>query len=79
MKHGAEVGCVLGFVGGEAVETPAIGTPAGVGNCAVGALAGGAAVGPGFALDHQSDVWTELSLAGKEANAIANVIGACYP
>ena len=74
----AGVGCVYGMATGEAVETPAIGTPAAVGNCAVGALGGVAVNNVQYIITNLGPMGTEMSMMGQEAKAIANVISACY-
>ena len=63
---------------GEVVETPAIGTPAAVGNCAVGALGGVAVNNVQYMITNLGPLGTEMSLMGQEAKAAANVISACY-
>jgi RHS repeat-associated protein len=74
----AGVGCVAGMIGGEAIESPLIGTPAAVGNCAVGAVGGVSWNNIQYAITNWSAIRTEASLVGQEAKAVANVISACY-
>lgn len=71
------VGCVAGVIGGEAIESPLVGTPA-VGNCAVGAVAGVDWNNIQFVPSSASALSTEVSLMGQEAKAAANVISGCY-
>jgi RHS repeat-associated protein len=78
MKNGAIVGCGIGVIGGEALETPAIGTPAAVGNCAVGAIGGALTENAVYTLGHLDEVGSAFSLMGSQAKAIANVVSACY-
>ena len=74
----AGVGCVAGMIGGEAIESPLIGTPAAPGNCAVGAAAGVSWNNVQYVLTNASALGTEFSLMGQEAKAVTNVISACY-
>jgi hypothetical protein len=74
----AGVGCVSGMIGGEAIESPLIGTPAAPGNCAVGAVTGVSWNNIQYVLTNASALGTEFSLMGQAAKAAANVISACY-
>jgi hypothetical protein len=65
------------MLAGEAVETPAIGTPAAVGNCAVGVMGGVAFNNIQYIFVNSGQLGAEFSLMGQEAKAAANVISAC--
>jgi len=78
MLASAGIGCTTGVIGGEAIETPAVGTPAAAGNCAVGAAGGVAFDNLGYLFTHLNEFGTGVSLMGQEAVAAENVINACY-
>jgi len=78
MLAGAGVGCGFGILSGEEIESPAIGTPAAAGNCAIRATVGGISEHYVFLSTHLNDVRRDLSLMGQEAQAVASVTRACY-
>jgi len=65
LEAGAGIGCVFGMVTGEAIEPPAIGTPAAVGNCAVGAVYGVAETNLAWSILNIKAMGRQLSWGGK--------------
>ena len=72
---GIAIGCVSGVVTGEAIETPLIGTPAAVGNCAVGAIGGGLTAEAIFAYANFGDI---MSGTISDTKAVAQMIQNCF-
>ena len=72
---GAGIGCAVGVLGGEVIETPLIGTPAAPGNCAVGAVGGALTAEGVFVIANFGDI---VSDTVSEAEAVAQVVQACF-
>jgi RHS repeat-associated protein len=72
---GVGVGCVAGIVTGEALESPLIGTPAALGNCAVGAIGTGTTTVGIFYIANAGDI---VSGVVSEAEAVEQIIENCF-
>jgi RHS repeat-associated protein len=72
---GVGVGCVAGIVTGEALESPLIGTPAALGNYAVGAIGTGTTTVGIFYIANAGDI---VSGVVSEAEAVEQIIENCF-